>query len=153
MNYETLKTCRQFFPLSFKRLSSISIISIKSPLWDLVRKKDKAFLRKETQLIVSHLSDFVHLSARGAPWIVRGGSTDLGLSIWVAFGVVFGDAEGSFAKMLHGCVEIASCGSPVTHKSVTSTGSNRGNPTPHAPFFVLDISGTTHFWSRYQLQL
>ena len=136
----TLKTCRQFFPLSFKRLSSISIISIKSPLWNLMRKKDKVLLRKITQLIVSHLSDVVHLCPRGTPWIVRGGSTDLCLSVWVSFGVVFGDTEGSFAKMLHGCV-----------KEIAVTGHSKNPSLAMTPiiYHKKAVPATHWWWSGY----
>ena len=100
-----------------------------------MRKKHEELLRKETQLVVSHLSDVVHLSPRGAPWIVRGGSTDLCLSIRVTFGVVFGDTEGSLAKMLHDCVASKSPAAAQCGKAVTQNPS-QGQPITYISHYI-----------------
>ena len=63
----TLKTCLQFFPLSFSLLSSISITSTKSLLYHSSERNQlyEGWRRTkgEDELVVSELSDLVHLSA------------------------------------------------------------------------------------------
>lgn len=77
--YHTLNTCRQFLPLSFNRLSSISIISTKSVLsCQEIRKPERQNLRCSNALIVRQLRKLVHLSSARPPWIVAGGQLMMG---------------------------------------------------------------------------
>lgn len=99
----TLKTCRQFLPLSFNRLSSISIISTKSFLKSHVGlQRSMAERRKQNALVVRQLRELVHLGPTRAPWIVRSGIADLRLHVRVAFCVVLRYADDAFAEVLEG---------------------------------------------------
>jgi len=103
----TLKTCRQFLPLSFNLLSSISIISIKSVLEAQINPntgRDHA----DTQLIISQLCNLVHLGPRRAPGIIGSGIADFGLCIWVSLCIVLGYPQRCLAKVLHGVRVIVS---------------------------------------------
>ena len=83
----TLKTCRQFLPLSLSRLSSISMISTKSFLnaFELVGGRTGG---TGNGLVVGKLGNFVHLGARGTPRIIRRRIADLCLHIRVAWRVL-----------------------------------------------------------------
>lgn len=99
VSWSTLNTCLQFLPLSFRRLSSISITSIKSFL-----KSGQLLWRRAAvnhSLIVGELRNFVHLRSRRSPGVIAGSFSNFGLRVRVAFGVVFRYAERSFAKILH----------------------------------------------------
>ena len=97
----TLKTWRQFLPLSFKRLSNISIISTKSFLWHPSQRVPWYLWLRCCALVVSHLCDLVHLCARRSPRIVWCRIPDFSLRIWVTFRVIFCHTQCAFSKMLH----------------------------------------------------
>ena len=75
----TLKTCLQFFPLSFNRLSSISIISTKSFLLLTASMMLPNTDSPIDVLIVGELRQLVHLRSRWSPRVVGGGISQLGL--------------------------------------------------------------------------
>ena len=62
------------------------IVSISSLLVQEIRSKWKG-----NALIVCHLRNLVHLSARGAPWIVGSGLANFSLDIGVTFCVILRD--------------------------------------------------------------
>ena len=104
----TLKTCRQFLPLSFNLLSSISIISIKSVLEAQINpyiQQDHA----DTQLIISQLCNLVHLGPRRAPGIIGSSIADFGLCIWVSLCIILGYPQRCLAKVLHGVRVTVGC--------------------------------------------
>ena len=56
----------------------------------------------DDELVVSHLSNLVHLGAGGSPGVVGCSIANLCLNIGITFCVVFGHAKSTLAKVLYG---------------------------------------------------